>query len=170
MSPDQKSFLSLHSESANAKYPVVKTRIIGTNEKGELYSKEEIKSMRAKGDYSYFETRAYKRVETPTGEFDKYGNEIMKPVVVGRDQFGKEKWLYKQINVWGDRDMQEYYDDVRQSILAKNIKVDEVEDVVLANALKGRINVDTVPSPKANNPANLEDKGNDVKNPCNPII
>lgn len=170
LSPDQKSFLSLHSESANAKYPVVKTRIIGTNEKGELYSKEEIKSMRAKGDYSYFETRAYKRVETPTGEFDKYGNEIMKPVVVGRDQFGKEKWLYKQINVWGDRDMQEYYDDVRQSILAKNIKVDEVEDVVLANALKGRINVDTVPSPKANNPANLEDKGNDVKNPCNPII
>lgn len=130
ISQSQNNFLSLHELSNNAKYPVVKVTEIGIDPDTNLpYTKEKINRMKANGDNSFYQTKLFQRVE-------KYNDNLEKEPVVAKITSGGKRYLYKQINAWGDGvNFQEYYSDNRPSALERNMKVEEIPDSVIIDAL-----------------------------------
>lgn len=48
---------------------------------------------------------------------------------------GKYKSLFKQINAWGSKDIQEFHQGTEKSLLPEHLKVDEVDDIMIIKAL-----------------------------------
>jgi hypothetical protein len=116
------------SKKADLQHPVLKVKIKGVDpETGLEYSSGDASEMASGGDYSFITTRIFQKVMDEMGE----------PVSVGKDFNGNQKYLYKQINAWGNGlEMQEYYDTKRASTLAMHEKVYELEDWQIMLAIR----------------------------------
>ena len=116
------------TKKADLQYPVLKANEVKINpETGKRYTSGEIDSMVKKGDYSWNLTRLFQKVTDSEGD----------PVAIGTDNYGNAKYIYKQINAWGDGiNFQEYYDSKRPSALDKHEKVYELEDWQIQLAVK----------------------------------
>lgn len=80
--------------------------IITVRKNSNEFTQDQIKQMKAKGDWSYKITAGYEKVK------DKDGI----PLSITEGDF--TKFIYKPINLYGDSQYaQEYYDDVRQSVI-----------------------------------------------------
>lgn len=116
------------SKKADLQHPVLKVKIRGVDpETGLEYTSGDASEMASGGDYSFITTRIFQKV------MDEMGN----PLSVGKDYRGNEKYLYKQINAWGNNlELQEYYDTKRPSTLAIHEKVYELEDWQIMLAIR----------------------------------
>ena len=120
-------FLNVSNRN-DLKHPVLKVIVRGVDpETGMEYTSGDIAEMQKKGDYTWATTRLFQKV------YDELGS----PVVVGVDSYNNKKYLYKQINAWGDgMNVQEYYEEKRPSVLPQHEKVYELEDWQINLALR----------------------------------
>lgn len=128
------TFLKLHSlfNSRDLGYPVIKVTSIRINpETDEEYNKTDQERMRKRGDYSFQTYRLYTPVMVTEADGTKTALTIP-----DSQRPGQYFILYKIINAWGSPGkVQEYYSTGEKSILPSNVKVTEIEDSVIINAL-----------------------------------
>lgn len=116
------------SKRADLQHPVLKVNVKGIDpETGLEFTSGDIEQMVKAGDYSYSTTLLFEKV------IDEMGN----PLSVGKDSYGNERYLYKQINAWGNgNELQEHYDTKRPSVLAMHEKVYELENWQIMLAMR----------------------------------